>query len=125
MRIQIHASKIDVDHTVETHVERRLGFALGRFADVVRDVEVTLSDINGPKGGHDKLCRIRVRLRGQQKSVFANILHEEIRTAIDLATDRIGRAVPRAVDRQNGLRVARRRRASLMSRDEELLADLV
>jgi len=110
MQFQIHASKISVDASVESHVSRRLHFALGRFADVVEKIDVTLADINGPKGGYDKLCRIRVRIKGLAKLVIADVLHEELITATDLAVDRVGRAVARAVDRRNGTRVSRRRR---------------
>lgn len=69
-----------------------------------------LAGINGPKGGYDKQCRIRVRVRGLAKLVIADVLHEELITATDLAVDRVGRAVARAVDRRNGTRVSRRRR---------------
>lgn len=118
MKIQIHASKISMDASVERHVSRRLHFALGRFANVVEKIDVTLADINGPKGGHDKQCRIRVRVKGVAKLVIAEVLHEELITATDLAVDRVGRAVARAVDRRNGIRVGRRRRAmSASARD--------
>jgi len=120
MRIQIHAQKIDIDETIEAYMERRLQFALGRFADVVGRVEVTLSDINGPKGGHDKQCRIRVDLKRQSSPVFAEILHEDLRTSIDLAADRLGRAVARAVDRHSGERISRRRAAAVSSRASQL-----
>lgn len=116
MRVQIRASRIDIEADTKEYVERRLLFALGRFADVVKQVEVTLSDINGPKGGQDKLCRLRVDLKRQPKPVFAEILHEKLRTAIDLAADRLGRAVARSVDRQSGLRISRRRAAAVSSR---------
>jgi putative sigma-54 modulation protein len=32
----------------------------------VRDVHVTLEDVNGPKGGRDKQCRLRVRFRSAE-----------------------------------------------------------
>ena len=120
MRVDIHASKIEINGTIEKYVERRLFFALGRFADVVQNVDVTLSDINGQKGGQDKLCRIRVGLKRNAKPVLADVLHEDLRTSIDLAADRLGRAVARAVDRQIGVRRARRRAASVSSRVAEL-----
>ncbi|NQV23573.1 MAG: HPF/RaiA family ribosome-associated protein [Rhodopirellula sp.] len=125
MRIQIQTSKMDADSSVNKYVERRLSFALGRFADVVQKVEVTLADINGPKGGHDKLCKIRVDLRRLPKPVYCEILHEELRTSIDLAAERSGRAVARAIDRQTGYRIARRRRAAaVLSLESDLTASL-
>lgn len=120
MRIQVRTSKLDIDSKLEAYLERRLRFSLGRFDDVVRQIEVTLSDINGPKGGDDKLCRMRVDLKRQSRPVFAEILHEDLRTSIDLAADRIGRAVSRAVNRQSGLRISRRRAAAVSSRAGQL-----
>lgn len=111
MKVQIRSRKLVVDGATEAHVERRLHFALGRFSDVVERVDVTLADINGPNGGQDKLCRIRVRLRNESNPIIAEVLHEELLTGTDMAVDRIGRSVARAVDRRSGLRINRRRRA--------------
>lgn len=44
--------------------ERRLHFAADRFQHHIRDIDVLLRDVNGPRGGVDKRCRIRARLRG-------------------------------------------------------------
>jgi len=35
MRLEIHSSHIAVSESTQVYIERRLGFALGRFADVV------------------------------------------------------------------------------------------
>ena len=120
MWIKIHAQKIDVNEATKAYVERRLHFALGRFADVVKQVQVMLSDINGPKGGHDKQCRLRVDFKRQATPVLAEILHEDLRTSIDLTADRLGRAVARAVDRQSAQRISRRRAAAVSSRTDQL-----
>jgi putative sigma-54 modulation protein len=125
MRIQIQTAKMDADSSVNQYVERRLSFALGRFADVVQKVDVTRADINGPKGGQDKLCKIRVDLRRLPKPVFCEILHEELKTSIDLAAERSSRAVARAIDRQTGYRIIQRRRAAkLFTRESDLTASL-
>ena len=43
-------------------MERRLDFALGRFGGRISQVTVGLEDLNGPRGGADKRCRLAVRL---------------------------------------------------------------
>jgi len=43
-------------------VERRLHSAFDQFSDHVRNVDVSFSDINGPKGGEDIQCRIKIAL---------------------------------------------------------------
>ena len=37
-------------------------FALDRFAGAIREVDVRLADLNGPRGGVDKLCRVQLRM---------------------------------------------------------------
>jgi len=58
MRMMIHSRKIALPRTLRDHVERRLGFALGRFENRIDRVTVWLEDLNGPRGGVDKRCRI-------------------------------------------------------------------
>ena len=43
--------------------ERRLKFATDRFQRHIRDMDVVLRDVNGPRGGIDKRCLLRMRLR--------------------------------------------------------------
>jgi ribosome-associated translation inhibitor RaiA len=43
-------------------VERRIRFALTGFSTQVTSVTVRLADLNGPRGGVDKQCRIGVQI---------------------------------------------------------------
>jgi len=36
--------------------------ALDRFTHAIREVDVRVTDINGPRGGVDKSCRVQLRL---------------------------------------------------------------
>jgi hypothetical protein len=47
---------------LKTFARRRLSRVLGPFAGRVRRVAVWLEDVNGPRGGEDKRCRIEVQL---------------------------------------------------------------
>lgn len=51
MRVRVFAKDVAVTPSVEGLIERRLGFALGRFASQVNEVAVRLEDVNGPRGG--------------------------------------------------------------------------
>ena len=56
--------------TLKRESERRLHFATDRFQPHIRDVGVMLRDVNGPRGGTDKLCRITARLnRGRRLEI--------------------------------------------------------
>ena len=62
MQLDIRGVNYELNEELKDHVERRLRFALGRFAHRVERVSVLLSDVNGPRGGVDKRCRIAVGL---------------------------------------------------------------
>ena len=79
-------------------IERRLRFALVRFGSRIDKVFVFLHDLNGPKGGIDKLCRILVKTRGCGV-VVASVPDSDWYTAVDRATTRIGQTVARHVER--------------------------
>jgi putative sigma-54 modulation protein len=106
MHIQIQATGIGLNDPLISHVQRRLCYALSRSADRVSRVMVRLSDINGPKGGVDKACRIEVRLAGRPSVVIEDI-QSDIYTAVDRAAGRAGRTVLRRL----ALPLARRRAA--------------
>lgn len=113
MKLELHSSRVAVSKSTEAYVERRLAFALGRFDDVVESVVVSLADINGPRGGIDKSCRMRVKLLGQKTPVIADVLDLEIRAAVDLAAERVGRAVARRLDRRTSRRFSDKRLQTL------------
>ena len=108
MNVELHASRLAVSKSTQAYVVRRIGFALGRFADVIETVIVSLEDINGPRGGVDKSCRIRVNLTGQRTPIIATVLDLEVRAAVDMAAERAGRAVARQLDRRTPRRFSER-----------------
>lgn len=41
-------------------IERRVGFALDRLSHSIREVRVSLADVNGPRGGVDQQCVLTI-----------------------------------------------------------------
>ena len=99
MQIEIRGQHIELDESVKSHIERRVVFAIGRFQSRLRRVTVRVADINGPRGGVDKRCRIAVELAPSGSLVVEDV-DSELFSVIDRATDRLGRAVEREVGRQ-------------------------
>ena len=60
--IEIQASCFALTEGLRQHVIRRIEYALRSYRIWVDRVEVQLGDINGPRGGADKFCRVLVRL---------------------------------------------------------------
>lgn len=81
------------------YLKLKLAQKLRKFAPEVMRSSVRVEDVNGPRGGVDKRCRIKVVLRGLP-SVVVEELHESLRPAMDGALNRMERAVRRATDRR-------------------------
>jgi ribosomal subunit interface protein len=107
MHADIRTQGFDLTDGIRDHTRRRLAYALGRSTHHVNRVAVLLADINGPRGGVDKRCRIRVRL-APYLEVMVEDTQADLYAAIDRATERIGRTVVRSVARQRGSRFAAR-----------------
>lgn len=99
MRIDIHGRHLKVPPALSTHADRRLLFALGRFGQRVARVVVHMTDLNGPRGGVDKQCRIVAEVPSAGK-VVVEVVDADLYIAIDRAADRLGRAIARKLERQ-------------------------
>lgn len=99
MQINIQARGFELTDGLREHTARRLQFALGWASHRLRRVSVRLSDENGPRGGKDKRCRIRIDFAGAQDVVVEDT-EADLYVAIDRAADRIGRSVARRLERQ-------------------------
>ena len=93
--------RLRISAAVRAYVERRLQFSLGRFSRKVDRATVRIDDVNGPRGGEDKVCRIEVRLR-PRGDVFVEECGSAVLAAVAGAAERMGRAVSRTVARHRG-----------------------
>jgi putative sigma-54 modulation protein len=95
--------------------ERRLQFATDRFQDHIREIGVVFRDVNGPRGGVDKQCRLIAMLRRggtleieETRSDFVDAISRAAKRLRLVLTRRIGgknaRKTLRHVDRRAGLR---------------------
>jgi putative sigma-54 modulation protein len=80
-------------------IERSLRFALSRFGRRIRRVTMSLTDLNGPRGGVDKRCRVEVALE-PRGAVFIEEDGSDIHAAVDRAAERLARVVDRQLDRE-------------------------
>lgn len=114
MHIDIQARSFSLTDALREHIRRRLGFALSSRDEYIRRVMVRLADVNGPRGGNDKLCHIQVVLT-HISDVIIEDTEVDMYAAIDRAADRAGRTV--------GRRLARKRdqRRSSMPHNEMLI----
>ena len=63
MELSIRTRDVELTDALREQIEKRVVTALDTFADHVQDALVYLVDLNGPKGGVDKLAQITIRMR--------------------------------------------------------------
>lgn len=98
MQISIQAQNFSLTKALRGHVERRVAAALNTRGGHIQQVMVRLFDINGPRGGEDKCCRIKIELPKLPDVVIENI-SANLYCAIDRAAYRAGRTVRKRLAR--------------------------
>jgi len=99
MEVEIRSQNLHVDEAIKTHVERRMEFALEQFNSWISHVLVHLEDVNGPRRGIDKQCRILVSIKGG-KTIKVEDIDVDMISVVNRAADRVGQVVGREVDRR-------------------------
>ncbi len=97
----IRAGQVDTAHALRQYAERRLSFALRRFAHRVRHVMVRLVDVNGPRRGVDSRCSITANLVDGRR-IFVEASAAWPFAAIMRAAHRLNESIRREVGRHGG-----------------------
>jgi ribosome-associated translation inhibitor RaiA len=112
MRLSVSGDRVNVGPQLREYVDRHLYFALSRFSSAIDHVDVRLGDMNGPRGGVDKRCRILVKLRAAgSDNITIEQDDESLNSAVARAAARAGRTVGRSLERRHRKRAYQRRRA--------------
>ena len=95
----IRAAQGELGSSDRDYIRRKLGTRLGKFASSIERVSVRTEDVNGPRGGVDQLCRIKVVLRGLPSVVFES-RDASLNAAVDGALSGVERTVRRTLARR-------------------------
>ena len=106
--LSIHTKGFTLTAALEARISKRVGLILGNVGHPVTDINVRLSDINGPRGGVDKKCNIHIKLSGQP-SVIVTDVQRDMYYAIDRAATRAMRAIRRQLSQMQHNRKYRSR----------------
>lgn len=107
MAMSTHAARIPIHvrapaekfgSAANHYVQRKLTRKLGGSARDIERVSVRVEDVNGPRGGVDQRCRIKVVLRGRPSVVFES-RDASLNAAVDVAMAGVQRAVRRNTTR--------------------------
>ncbi len=103
MRVAISGLSFKLTDAIVRRVETRVEAALGWAGRHVGQVMVRLDDINGPRGGRDKRCRI-VAWMGRARPIVAEAAREDLYAAVDLAAAKAENEARHRVARRRALR---------------------
>ena len=95
----IRVDGLRLDDEDRDHIRRRLGEKFARYARSIERISVRLRDVNGPRGGVDVRCRIKVVVSGLP-SVVVEEQAAAFRPALTAALSAAERAVRKALQRR-------------------------
>ncbi len=99
MKIDMQASNFRLTWALRRFIRKRVNSAVGGHSGKVDAIQVRLSDINGPRGGQDKRCVIRISLPSM-RDVLIHETRKDMYEAISRATERAKNTVVRRVKKQ-------------------------
>lgn len=92
LRLTTHGVEVPLE--LKAYIQRRVQAGLGRFASRIRAISVRFVDVNGPRGGQDKCCDVRVDA-GLTQEVFIREHHGSMFAAFCIAMLRAERSLRR------------------------------
>src|SRR4029079_4178 len=107
MRIYVHSQGIILSSEERSYIEERFALVLRRFQRRIRRVLISVRDVNGPKGGHDKLGHATivlnsgwtrtVRAKRSELPELVSDLTKAVRAAIRSNVVRLRQRPPRLI----------------------------
>lgn len=96
--LTIRTSGLPIDTDLRDRIRLRLGWRLGKFAARIERVTVRFEDVNGPRGGRDTACKIKVVISGLPSIVVSEVAGDA-REAFDRLDGRVERVVRGTIQR--------------------------
>ncbi len=84
--LQVRAVNVSIPISKMSEIEDIYYQTFNRLEHLIREAHLTLRDINGPKGGNDKLCTIQIRYYPRGVSVVksnGNTFIEAVKSACE------------------------------------------
>ena len=119
----VRVAGVTLSHDDTNDIRRKLGMRLEKFARSIERVTVRARDANGPRGGTDQECTVKVVLKGLP-SVIVRRRHAALHVAFDEALHAVEQAVRRRVRRRRMKPLhGRSQRQAAVGRADSLDAD--
>lgn len=85
-------------------INSKIKFSLFRFNGMIRSTTVSLRDQNGPRGGLDKFCLLKIELDGGMPDLIVKDLQKDPYLAIGKAIARAKYALSREIHKVHGMK---------------------
>ncbi len=101
MKVLMRGVHLSLTDGLKVYVQEHLVDHIERLCDdqEASEIDISLVDTNGPKGGVVKECRVTVRLPGLS-SIHVTETAETLHQAIDAARDRMENTLKRTLERR-------------------------
>ena len=99
MRMMIRSLSAKLPETIVENIERLLQSALSRFESRIGSIQLTMRDINGPRGGVDQQCRLMVHLNDGTEFTISEV-QTSLFAAVARVADRVAHTVMRRLKRR-------------------------
>lgn len=119
MQLVIKSRNIQLSKQFKGRLGSQVYSVFHRTQQLVQRITVTLSDINGPKGGMDKQCKVKVSLAGLP-SVLVVTTQDSLQKAFAYAVERANDVMKKRVEKHQK-RSKRGRVAIVLEGSEEPL----
>ena len=103
MNLEVRGLNVEITDSLRTYAQRRLGFALDRFAERIRTVRLKLGDMNGSRGGVDKRCQLTISL-AHSSPITLESRASTVQGAVDRIASKVRSFVERCFVRKHGQR---------------------
>jgi len=100
MKVLLRGVHLSLSDGLKSYVQEHLVDHIERlYDDEAAEIDISLVDNNGPKGGVDKDCRVTVRLPGLS-AIHVTETAETLHQAIDAVRDRLGNTLKRTLEKR-------------------------
>jgi hypothetical protein len=99
VRVLIHPRTMTADEGLRPRVDQCLDDTLGPVREHLEWVDVYLTDVNGPRGGPDKHCRVVAHVPAGRHVVVSRVGSDPV-AAVARAAGRVRRLVRRVLQRR-------------------------
>lgn len=99
MEIAVRVRDTGCTDALLQEVERRINFAVDRHRTQIDRISVDLRDVNGPRGGVDKLCLIAAGVRGAAPVMILE-QGRDLAAVVTRAAQRLGYRIGRRLHRR-------------------------